>query len=129
MGAHVNYTAFRAAMELCEKIGVDPEEGADTSDDAALVWNSAQSANANTKLEVRVAALEARGATMEGLLAQALETVQVLQRRVTALEGDSGGLLLSSAEREDAPHRSQSVVGRLRSKSRKSISRAVPKTR
>ncbi len=26
MGAHGSYTEFRAALELCEKVGVDPEE-------------------------------------------------------------------------------------------------------
>ncbi len=39
MGAHGSYTEFRAASELCEKIGVDPEEeGSDAGILDALAW-------------------------------------------------------------------------------------------
>ena len=38
MGAHRSYNEFRAALELCEKVGVDPEEGSDADTLDALVW-------------------------------------------------------------------------------------------
>ena len=40
MGAHRNYNNFRAALELCEKVGADPEEGSDETVLVleALVW-------------------------------------------------------------------------------------------
>ena len=39
MGAHGSYTEFRAALELCEKVGVDPEEeGSDAGILDALAW-------------------------------------------------------------------------------------------
>jgi hypothetical protein len=38
MGAHQNYNDFRAALELCEKVGADPEEGSDATILEALVW-------------------------------------------------------------------------------------------
>jgi hypothetical protein len=38
MGAHKNYSDFRAALELCEKVGADPEEGSDATVLEALVW-------------------------------------------------------------------------------------------
>jgi hypothetical protein len=39
MGAHGSYTEFRAALELCEKVGVDPEEeGSDAVILDALEW-------------------------------------------------------------------------------------------
>ena len=39
MGAHGSYTEFRAALELCEKVGVDPEEeGSDAGIRDALAW-------------------------------------------------------------------------------------------
>ena len=41
MGAHGSYTEFRAALELCEKVGVDPEEGgSDAGTLDALAWTS-----------------------------------------------------------------------------------------
>ncbi len=36
MGAHGSYTEFRAALELCEKVGVDPEE----EDSDAGIWDA-----------------------------------------------------------------------------------------
>jgi hypothetical protein len=38
MGAHGSYNEFRAALELCEKVGVDPEEGSGADILDALVW-------------------------------------------------------------------------------------------
>ena len=38
MGSHRSYQEFRAALELCEKVGVDPEEGSDADILDALVW-------------------------------------------------------------------------------------------
>jgi hypothetical protein len=38
MGAHKTYSIFRAALELCEKVGANPEEGADASKLEALKW-------------------------------------------------------------------------------------------
>jgi DNA anti-recombination protein RmuC len=38
MGAHRSYNEFRAALELCEKVEVDPEEGSDADILDALVW-------------------------------------------------------------------------------------------
>ena len=38
MGAHKNYNEFRAALELLEKVGTDPEEGSDAAVLEALVW-------------------------------------------------------------------------------------------
>ena len=41
MGAHGSYTEFRAALELCEKVGVDPEEeGSDAGILDALAWTA-----------------------------------------------------------------------------------------
>ncbi len=38
MGAHRSYNEFRAALELCEKLEVDPEEGSEADILDALVW-------------------------------------------------------------------------------------------
>jgi hypothetical protein len=42
MGAHGSYNEFRAALELCEKVGVDPEEegSSDAGSLDALAWTS-----------------------------------------------------------------------------------------
>jgi hypothetical protein len=40
MGAHKSYNDFRAALELCEKVGADPEEGSSTTILEALKWKS-----------------------------------------------------------------------------------------
>ena len=42
MGAHGTYNVFRAALGLCEKLGEDPEEGADARVLGALVWKPGQ---------------------------------------------------------------------------------------
>jgi hypothetical protein len=38
MGAHKTYNVFRAALELCEKVGANPEEGGDSNTLASLLW-------------------------------------------------------------------------------------------
>jgi hypothetical protein len=45
MGAHETYNEFRAALELCEKVGADPEDGGDASVLEALVWKPGRRAS------------------------------------------------------------------------------------
>jgi hypothetical protein len=46
MGAHKTHGDFRAAKELCEKVGANPEDGGDASVQATLIWQEQESAPA-----------------------------------------------------------------------------------
>ncbi len=67
MGAHRSYIEFRAALELCEKVGVDPEEGSDPSTLEALVWTPGQQRSS-------VSEMTATASYSEGTLLSKLET-------------------------------------------------------
>jgi hypothetical protein len=51
MGAHKGYNEFRAALELCERLGVDPEEGSDPAILEALKWVPGPQASTAARLE------------------------------------------------------------------------------
>merc|ERR1712070_765977 len=64
-GAHQSYSIFRAALELCEMVGADPEHGSDPSESEALVWfpnekKTVADVARVTDNEVKIAALEAQ---------------------------------------------------------------------
>ncbi len=67
MGAHRSYNEFRAALELCEKVGVNPEEGSDPSTLEALVWTPGQQKSI-------VSEMTATASYSEGTLLSKLET-------------------------------------------------------
>jgi hypothetical protein len=76
MGAHKSYNDFRAALELCEKVGADPEEGSDITVLEALKWKSGLRASmgAGQATQIRpgklVAVLESQMEKMATLEAQ-----------------------------------------------------------
>jgi hypothetical protein len=104
MGAHKTYSIFRAALELCEMVGADPEEGADTSELDALVWTGAGSVEVEGSpslayatdwkaeaemLRGKVSALETKAEKVVGLetaLQQETERVSFLMEKLASLE-------------------------------------------
>jgi hypothetical protein len=65
MGAHETYAVFRAALELCEVIGANPEEGTPPGELEELVWKGTDALQMPqgahmAGLEKRVEELEAR---------------------------------------------------------------------
>ncbi len=69
MGAHGSYNEFRAALELCEKVGVDPEEGSEADILDALVW-----APSRRKISVSETPTAAGSSHAESALFSKLET-------------------------------------------------------
>jgi hypothetical protein len=86
MGAHSAYTEFRAALELLDMLGVDPEEGADASEEDALIWKGVEQGESSASQ----AQLEERVATLEAEKEEILDLLRSLSARVTSVEG--GGL-------------------------------------
>ena len=76
MGAHKTYNDFRAALELCEKVGADPEKGSDRTVLEALKWKSGPRASVGTgqaaqvRPEELVAVLESQVGKMAALEVQ-----------------------------------------------------------
>jgi hypothetical protein len=53
MGAHSSYNDFRAALELCKKVGADPEVGCDANVLEALVWKPKRRVTAGRGTQIR----------------------------------------------------------------------------
>jgi hypothetical protein len=80
MGAHKSYNEFRAALELCEKVGVDPEEGSDADVLDAFV-NAGSSRALFSNLE--------RGSLFSNLESNPRQLIAVLQAQNERLQAQN----------------------------------------
>jgi len=77
MGAHKSYSVFRAALELCEMVGVDPHAGIEVDeDDALLIWSPPRT----------LADMAAKVDSQATEIAQQALKIDVLQTQMAALE-------------------------------------------
>ncbi len=120
MGTHRSYNEFRAALELCEKVGVDPEEGSDTDILDAMVWAPGQRKTSVSETPKAVGSshaesalfskLESNHSRSESYHRQLMTVLQVQNERfqaqnerqndkIAALEIQISSLLCTQAER------------------------------
>ena len=93
MGAHRSYNEFRAALELCEKVGADPEEGSDAGILETLVWTPARhrtgSDPPNSASNVEgslILKLESSHSQLMNSHSQLMGILQAQNERIAALE-------------------------------------------
>jgi hypothetical protein len=84
MGAHGSYNEFRAALELCEKVGVDPEEGSDADILDALVWTPTVAAGSSHAESVLLSKLESNPRQLMTVLQAQNERLQAQNERLQA---------------------------------------------
>jgi hypothetical protein len=110
MGAHKSYSIFRAALELCEMVGADPEAKSDPKELEALIWRGegslvvkGQSSLAYASdWKAEVEKLRAEVATLETQVENVplfLDALSFERNRVTSLKEKVAALEVEMAKR------------------------------
>jgi hypothetical protein len=89
MGAHRSYNEFRAALELCEKVGVDPEEGSDADILDALVWAPSRRKASVSETPTAAGSSHAKSALFSKLESNDSQLMAVLQAQNERLQAQN----------------------------------------
>ncbi len=89
MGAHGSYNEFRAALELCKKVGVDPEEGSDPEILDALVWAPGRQRTSFSEMPTAAGSSHAESAFLSKLESHHSQLMTVLQAQNERLQAQN----------------------------------------
>ncbi len=110
MGAHKSYSIFRAALELCEMVGADPEAKSDPKELEALIWRGEGSLVVKGQASLAYVSdwkaeaeqLRAKVATLETQVENSplfLDALSFERNRVTSLKEKVAALEVEMAKR------------------------------